>query len=65
MEYKIKKLSTNRIKINGVVYKRVNSGCSCIACHFYTGTCMINSISNCTEVKNGKIRYYHLIPNEL
>ena len=65
MEYKIKKLSTNRIEINGIVYKRVNSDCSCIACYFYNGTCMIDSIIHCTEIKNGKTRYYHLIPNEL
>lgn len=65
MEYKIKKLSTNRFKINGFVYKRIKSGCSCIGCHFYNNECMIDPMTFCSEIQHGKIQYYHLIPKEL
>lgn len=66
MEYQIKKLSTNRFKINGVVYKRINSTSSCKGCHFYNNDrCPINPGPHCQLGSFSKIQYYHLIPNEL
>lgn len=66
MEYQIKKLSTNRFKINGVVYKRVKSGLRCNGCHFYNSyKCLIKSTAYCFEEIDRVKQYYHLTPNEL
>lgn len=66
MEYQIKKLSTNRFKINGIVYKRIKSTSSCNGCHFYRGDrCLMNPGPHCQLECFSKTQYYHLIPNEL
>jgi hypothetical protein len=62
---KVRKLSTNRFKVNGIVYKRVKSTSSCIGCSFEKG-------NNCT-LKGIKVSdfcmqdnsYYHFKPNEI
>lgn len=61
MEFKIKRLSTNRFKINGVVYKRVRSKPCCYGCYFHKGPGCRMPDNVCLE--NGKA--YHMIPNEL
>ena len=61
MEYKIVRLSTNRFKINGVIYKRVKSKRDCNGCYFFDITCKLRVFGEC--IKNGK--YYHLKPNEI
>lgn len=66
MEHKIKKLSTNRFKIDGIVYKRIDSTSSCVGCHFYRDDkCSINCGLHCQLIIYPKTKYYHLIPNEL
>lgn len=67
MELEIKRLSTNRFKINGIVYKRVKSRYSCVGCHFYCADkCIMKTASHCTELQYTEpTKYYHLIPNEL
>ena len=66
MEVEIKKLSTNRFKINGLVYKRVKSEFSCTGCYFSENhRCKIHYGSHCYEISNNVEKFYHLMPNEL
>lgn len=66
MKAEIKKLSTNRFKINGVVYKRVKSSLDCKGCYFFKNNhCKISSGNYCYENINNIKKFYHLIPNEL
>ena len=61
MELKIKRLSTNRFKINGVVYKRIKSKASCCGCYFNKANVCKIPENICLE----KGKAYHIIPNEL
>lgn len=61
MEFKVKRISTNRFKINGVVYKRIKSKPLCYGCYFFKrGSCRMPE-NVCLE----KGKAYHMIPNEL
>lgn len=62
MEYKIVRLSTNRFKIKGVVYKRVEGTNNCNKCSFFDGNrCLL--VKNPYCIDNGK--FYYIIPVEL
>ena len=66
MEVEIKRLSTNRFKINGLVYKRVKSSLDCKGCYFYNNNhCKITIGNHCYEIINNIEKFYHLTPNEL
>ena len=66
MEVEIKKLSTNRFKINGLVYKRVKSSLECKGCYFHENNrCKISLGNHCYETINNVEKFYHLMPNEL
>ena len=62
---KIRKLSTNRFKVNGIVYKRTSSTASCKGCSFEKNSnCTLQGIAVkgfCIENK----LYYHFKPNEI
>lgn len=60
MEYKIVRLSTNRFRIKGVVYKRVEGHCD--KCSFFDGRiCLL--VKNPYCIDNGK--FYYITPVEL
>lgn len=66
MEVEIKRLSTNRFKINGLVYKRVKSSSECRGCYFHNNNCCKLNVGNhCYENSNNIEKFYHLMPNEL
>ena len=62
---KIRKLSTNRFKVNGIVYKRTRSTASCKGCSFEkNSSCTLPGIkANGFCVQDSA--YYHLKPNEI
>lgn len=62
---KIRKLSTNRYKVNGIVYKRVKSTASCIGCSFEkNSSCILPGIKVDGFGMQDRA-YYHLKPNEI
>ena len=62
MENKIVRLSTNRFRINGIVYKRVEGTNNCDKCSFFNGRrCLL--VKNPYCIDNGK--FYYITPVEL